>query len=138
MTIICCCDDACLLACAKRRNDVLATLCGLETAPYVVEAAVRVQAAARGRRLRRDKRAVDEAAALLTRLARGLLARVQPRRVRDAVRRVQGLARGAQVRRRPEVALLNKLALERAHAQSLELLVLRLLQKPPSPATLVL
>ena len=123
----------------QRRNDVLATLCGLaspSTAARVHAAATRVQCVARGRRLRRDKVACDLATTRLLRHARGFLQRrrfLAQRRACVLVQRgVRRVPRWTESTQPPLVSVdvvreaLVRLLRAREEIVELELLVLRL------------
>lgn len=129
MNVVCCCDfdeDGCAVARLVRRNDVLATLCGLQSHRYVIEAAVRIQSTMRGHILRTDKQLFDDAVCLVTRTARAFVHRRRFLAHRQACVRLQTRARGILERRRPVAQVLRRRAEDREEIIRLQMLVLRL------------
>lgn len=117
MEVTCCCDGECLVS----RISLLETLCGFQEHPGVLRAVRKVQRVWRRCQGRRSTMRLRQAT---VRFKAGVRARRARRRV-DACARLQAWARGAAVRDLPVGRALRRVWEERAHAEQLEIALLR-------------
>ena len=128
MSVVVIDDESALLS---QRVGLLEALVGWRQHPpaAVHDATVRVQAAARGRLLRRDRDACERAMRTMLAIARGFLARSRLQRLRRGAVLVQARARGRLTRASPVCRVLRRYLRERENSTQLELLTLRLLAR---------
>jgi hypothetical protein len=110
----------------RRRNDVLATLCRVETHAYIVQSAVVIQAHVRGWMLRYDKTQFDRCITNALKHARMALGRRRFQKARQSATRIQSYIRGRKCRKSGLAYAVQKIHEYKQNVTDLELLVLRL------------
>ena len=108
------------------QNKLMATLCGFKVCPRIVHATVVVQAVARGRMLRHDKRVFDRSVSVCIRNSRMFLTRRRFQTSRRAIVTIQSHVRGRSARVLPLGKAVALVLQHRRDVVQLELLTLRL------------